>query len=328
MNRFPFPRRTALAAALAVVALAALAGCAKKVTSVAAGYTSLPGRYDPAARLYAWVEWPDTIVTWADLHGSPGPPTDPDNNPDTLLAHTPFYNLGPSVVHMLIVDGTNAKGFQFFRRAANGGLQAMADYTIPPTTMWLPSGFEDYALVDRSPGGFSPPTYVARGLLGGSVTTQSPVTAEVSLSPVPPRQSIRMTATATPKDSLFHITWTPAIGATGYWLHVYQFKNTATQDERLRSGLPTPILDGNVKSIFIGYVAGGSASDYKLGSPGAQVLLASAPLRNQVYMVRVTGVDDAGHVVAWMKGDSQLVIDNDFQYSYYPLGAVAVTPQK
>ena len=88
------------------------------------------GRPDANTRLLAWVDTPDSVTIYTDL-GTPGPSPDPDLETDTVLTVLPNYNVGPGLIHTLLLDGTAASGFQFFRRADNGGLQAITDYTIP-----------------------------------------------------------------------------------------------------------------------------------------------------------------------------------------------------
>ena len=88
MNHFMLPRRAAWTALLALGALAALAGCSKRITSVDGKYTTLEGSPNANVRLVAWRDIPDTVLVYADL-GAPGPDQNPDNPEDTLFARTP-----------------------------------------------------------------------------------------------------------------------------------------------------------------------------------------------------------------------------------------------
>ncbi len=324
MKFFPTPRRIAFAM-LAAGALALMAGCATKSTSVDAKFRTLEGTPNSDARLVVWQEAPDTLVVWMDL-GGVGPSTDPDNEPDTIFARPLNYRTGPGTLYTMLLDRTNANGFQLYRTASNGGYEAVTDYTISPLEKWLSNGWELYSLIDRHPSSYSPPTYQARGLLGGTVTASSPLSNRAQSLTEMPKQSIRFLAPTAPADSLFPMQWTPVSGAAGYWIDVYQFKNTATVDEKIASGTPSPVWDGHVTHYFVGYVPGGATS-YKLGDPGADVVTLRAPIRGQEYLVRITAVNSEGSVIGWMSGSSgrqQL----DGTYRYYPLGAQAVTPAK
>jgi hypothetical protein len=326
MNHFTLPRRAAWTVLFALGVLAAVAGCAKKVTSVDAGYTTLEGRPDANARMLAWYDTPDTVLVYRDL-GTPGPSPDPDAETDTLYERVATYATGPGIIHTLLIDKTPALGYQFYRYASNGGLQQLTDYTIAPSVKWLSSGWEMYSLTDASPSGYRPSTYVGRGLLEGKVTTNSPVTnLAIATGTSPSAATIKFTANTSPTDSLFQMSWTPAAGAAGYWIHIYQFQSSATLETRRSSGAPAPILDGGVKHVFVGYVDG-STTSYKLGQPGAEVLTFTAPIRGQSYYVRITAVDAHGNVIAWMHGDSQLHMLDGF-YEYIPLGAVLVNPHR
>lgn len=324
MNFFPTSRRIAIAM-LAAGALALMAGCATKSTSVDAKFRTLEGTPNSGARLVVWQEAPDTLVVYTDL-GSVGPSTDPDNEPDTVFARPLNYRNAPGTVYTMLLDHTDANGFQLYRTAANGGLESVTDYTITPFEKWLSSGWELYSLVDNRPSGYSPPTYQARGLLGDAVTASSPLSNRAQSLMAMPKQSIRYLAPTAPSDSLFPMEWTPVSGAVGYWIDVYQFKNTATVDEKIASGTPSPVWDGKATHYFVGYVPGGVTS-YKLGDPGADVLTLRAPIRGQAYLVRITAVNAQGSVIGWMsgtKGRQQL----DGTYRYYPLAAEEVTPAK
>jgi hypothetical protein len=329
MNRFLTPRRLALAAVLALGAVAALTGCAKKVTTVDAGYTTLEGRPNANSMLFAWQDSPTLVTIYTDL-GTPGPSPDPDNEPDTVLTVEPNYDIGPGVVHLELLDGTQANGFQFYRRSSNGGLESLTDYVLGPVAKWLSTDWELYSFSDRTPGSWSPPTYVGRGLLGGAVTTSSPLSNIVQINPVRPTPTIVFDdvvhASRTPSDSLFPMSWNSIPGAAGYWIDVYQWKAIATVEEKLRSGTPSPVWPGNANHYFVGYVAGAGNTVYKLGSPGATVYTFKPPIRGQVYYARITAVDAAGNVIAWMKGD-QLYQLGDGTYRYIPLAAVAINPK-
>jgi hypothetical protein len=293
MTRF-FTPRVLLALALAALALpVALAGCSRKITSVDADYTQLEGTPDPGAQLMVWPDVPTEVHYYGDL-GSPGP-----SNDDTLLEVVTVYRTGPGTVQAMLLDGGLASGFEFFRRASNGGFQPMRDYVVNAPRKWLDSHWELYELNDGHPSGFSPPTYMARGLLAGATTANSPLTNAAQLTGAT-TAALVYTGQLFParSDTNFTMSWGAVPGATGYWLHVYQFRSDATNDEIIASATPSPVWNGKVRDQFVGYIDA-PATSYKLGTAGARVLTYQPPISGQVYQVRVTAVDAQGQVIAY-----------------------------
>lgn len=338
MTRFLTPR-VLLVLALAALALpAVLAGCAKKITSVDAAYTQLEGIPDPNAQLMVWPDKPTFVHYYADL-GTPGP-----SEADTLLEIVPVYRNGPGAVQTMLLDGGNGSGFEFFRRAANGGYEPMRDYIVNSPRKWLDSHWELYELTDSSPSGFTPATYVARGLLAGSTTANSPLTNPARLTATT-TNTLVYTGQAFPAraDSNFTMSWGAVAGATGYWMHVYQFRPNALNAEYIASGTPRPVWNGLVRDQFVGYIDA-PATSYKLGTAGARVLTYTPPISGQVYLVRITAVDAQGQVIAWIgtdlddirvdaeghvqgaTGGSFMVSQEEGRWKVFPLGAKAVNP--
>lgn len=340
MNRFLHPRALLVLALAALALPAALAGCSKKITSVDAGYTQLEGTPDPNAQLMVWPDQPIEVRYYADL-GTPGP-----SQADTLLAVEQTYRTGPGAVQSMLLDGGNSSGFEFFRRASNGGFEAMRDYVVNAPRKWLDSQWELYELTDASPSGFSPATYVARGLLAGSTTRNSPLTNPAQVTG-PTSRSLVYTGNLFParSDTNFTMSWGAVPGAAGYWIHVYQFRSDAPTSEVISSGSPSPVWNGKVRDQFVGHVAA-PATSYKLGTvePGVRVLTYKPPISGQVYLVRVTAVDANGQVVASsgtdfsrltvsadnrvenVFGASFQVVQEEGRWKIFTLGASAVNP--
>lgn len=319
MLRFFTPGRLALLALGALALPLVLAGCGKKVTSADASYTLVEGTPNADARLVSWPDTPTGYVDWADLGGI-GPTEE-----DTLLAQYVVFRNGPDNQRLMVLDGTEAAGYQLLRRAQNGGYERLRDFTLQPSRKWLSSQWEVYESYDYAPSGFWPPTYVGRGLLGGVATTRSPLTNTAKAEmPMADLQLIDYAGNRAPVDSLFTMEWTTVTGAAGYWIHVYQFSSAATDEEKLLSGSPSPIWNGLVNDFLVAWVPAGTTT-YRFGDPGAEILLKRAPLRGQVYLVRITAVDANGQLVGAMLGDIAYRQGDGF-YEYYPLGAFAVTP--
>lgn len=340
MNRFLHPRALLVLALAALALPAALAGCSKKITSVDAGYTQLEGTPDPDAQLMVWPDQPIEIRYYTDL-GTPGP-----SEADTLLAVEQTYRTGPGAVQSMLLDGSHSSGFEFFRRAANGGFEPMRDYVVNAPRKWLDSHWELYELTDTSPSGFSPATYVARGLLAGSTTRNSPLTNAAQLAGATTR-SLVYTGNLFParSDTNFTMSWGAVTGATGYWIHVYQFRPDASTNEVIASSSPSPVWNGKVRDQFVGYVAA-PATSYKLGSAvdGVRVLTYKPPISGQVYLVRVSAVDANGQLIATsgtdlshltvspdgrienVFGASYQVVQEEGRWKIFSLGASAVNP--
>jgi hypothetical protein len=292
--RFLAPRRLVILALAALTLPIALAGCSKKVTSVDADYTELEGTPDPLAQLYVW---PDvsTEVHYYDDIGTPGP-----SESDTLLRVENVYRYGPGVVRTMLLDGGLGSGFEYFRRSPNGAYAPMRDYVVTLPHKWLESHWELYELTDTRPSGYTPATYQARGQIEGMATTTSPLSNEARVTGTT-LNSMVYTGNLFPAraDTNFTMSWGDVPGAVGYWMHVMQFRSTATTDEVIQSATPAPVWNGRVRDQFVGYVAAPTTS-YKLGTPGALVLTYTPPISGQNYLVRITAVDAQGQVIAYI----------------------------
>jgi hypothetical protein len=330
MNRFTLPRRAAWAVLFALGSLAAIAGCSKKTAVVDPGYTTLEGRPDAKTLLLAWADTPDTSLVFQDL--DPRGPDLPsaDSRVDVLTGREANYRTGPGVLNLLLLDGTAASGYQFYRRANNGGLEAVTDYIVRSSMKSLPDGLEIYTFADEHPSSYAPATYVARGVLDGRVTTISPVSNEAIASGPAAQASISLryiAATKTVRDSA--ITWTTVPGAARYWLDIYLFKATASFQERIASGTPTPIMTGSVAHALIrqfdGVGAGPSITYHLSLPPGIQ------------FLARVTAVDANSRVIAWSRSRTQdedpyfddwLLRQGAGTYTFFPLAATPVPALK
>jgi hypothetical protein len=319
MNRFIRPEakpyRVALAAALFAAALAAMAGCAKKVTSVDANFTLPEGTPSADARLILFPDVPIQVVNWKD-NGATGP-----DNSDSLLDTTYIQVSSPNVVHAMIFDGTPASGYQVLRRESNGGLLPLKDFVIRPTRRFLQSQWELYTFDDPTPTGYHPPTYVGRGVVSDQITRLSPLTntASLSASSVP---ALTYVGNREPTDTLISMKWTPLPEAAGYWIHVYQF--TGGSEDKILSSRAAPFATGDTRDYFVGYVAA-PADTYKIGKPGALVLTRKPLISNNEYIVRVSAVDAAGQMIGFTYGDEDFVQGQN-SYRVYRVGGARVRP--
>ncbi len=309
------------AALIAAIALSALAtGCAERITEVDASYTTPEGTADGSARLMLWADTPVPISTFSDVGNPPGP-----SDGDVLVGIEPLYRNGQGSVVSMLIDGSDANGFQMLRRAQNGGLEPLSDFVVQPTRKWVATQWESYRLIDRTPSGYSPASYIARGLVGGAITSASPLSneAQVTRSTVP--ATLQFTAnTATRGDSLIQLQWAPVTDAVGYWLHVYQFRSDATQDDRLDAAAPRPVFDGRVRDNLVAFVDS-SVTSYRMGVSTTGIRLAYSPaLIGRQYEVRITAVGANGELLAYTAGTTRTAIVSDETYIQFPSGAVTV----
>lgn len=310
-------RRSAVAL-LALAAIAALAGCAPKITSVDPSYTMPEGTTSDQSQLIVWADQPTTAYYFTDL-----PPADPDPG-DTPLGAFDVRRYSPGTIHGMIIDGTPADDFQPFRREGSGGVRRFSDIDAQRTRQWLGTHYEVYHFVDPAPSGFAPPTYVARGLIGGIANTASPLT-NLSQLASPNLTNLNLTAVwwtnldpikgptfSTPKIKLH---WDLVPGAVHYLVHVYDFRSDIRSvEERVLSGTPAPFYDGQSTDYFIAltppnvnfmFVGDSSRTDLRIYA--SRLMVSKAAL-----MIRVTAFDARGQMIGISAGHA------DPQQAYVP----------
>jgi len=219
---------------------------------------------------------------------------------------------GPASMPLLLLfDGTPANSYEMYRRDDGGKFIRTTDFDIPSHFKYVDAGYETFFTTDPSPGSFAPSTYLARGLLNGIATHESPLSNE-SLMPVTDLPPITYNGELFPLDSLFTLSWVGVPNAVGYWLHVYT--KPIPSGQRLTSALPGPLSYLTAGDLLIGYYAGnnpGGSVQYKLGSPGLLTLKSRPPLLGTDYYVRISGVDANGEVIAQTPGDLDSVSMTD-----------------
>lgn len=327
-------KRTFLAVRLIAVAgllAAAATGCAKKVTSVDSSFTQVEGQPSSEVQL---VLWPDLPVTLTQYAREQVPNSTPAEFLDIIQSETPAYAVGAGSQRLMIMDRTPASAFQMFRRESGGGYRQYQTFPLQAAHRWIDSQSDLYLTNDPAASGFAPPTYLARGLVEGAATTSSPL-SNVATASLVPQPSMRYRGNLEPSDSLFTIAWDPVLGASGYWVHVYQFRANASRFERQVAGSPAPVLGGNVQDFLVAYVAAPDTA-VKLPSDTTRTLPASVrlftrrtTLMGQVYLTRVTAVDGNGQVIAYLRGerDSVRVADPNV-FLRWTIGAVRVNPKR
>lgn len=315
-----------------VVSAVALGACAKHITEVDPSYTQPEGRLSADAQLVVWNDASVKMDLYSDLGGHQGPdevPTCPHRRvPDIFdrLIDSTFD--ARSGVNLAILDRTPATAFRPMRREANGGYRALVDYPVAPVRKWLDAQWEIYRFVDAAPSGFTPPTYVGRGLVGGVEGADTPLTNE-ALLPTTPLQDVTYAGNCLPCDSLFTIRWQPIAGAARVWIHVYQFAAGVSDAEIRASAHPSPVNVVRPRDFLIVSLPG-DATSYRLGDrtrTDVNRVLERTTNFGQTYHVRISAVDSTGYLTAFSRGDYG-VEDRGEVYGLFRLGAFLVNPKR
>ena len=234
-----------------------------------------------------------------------------------------------NTVHGYIFDYSAADGFQAFRDEGSA-YRLLKDYLLQPVKRY-PQGqadvftFDDPAAV---PAAFQ--NYLGRGVVGGQITPQAPLTNPGSITTAPTASILYLGRTnicgdipatgETPPDSLLPMSWTAVPGADGYWVQIYQFGVNANV---LGSRFPSPAFVGRSIDYFLAFFPG-TVTSYKIGDPlppGSRVLSQKTLLNNTDYAVRITAVNAAGQLIAYPSEASRafLLIRDATQEAHYAL---------
>jgi hypothetical protein len=297
--------------AMALVAALAASGCSRKLASDP-GFTMPEGVPSADAQLVMSSDYGNAVDVY---HGVGGGGIAYDS---TFYA----YLRGPGITIGSLMDGTSSSGFEMMRRQTSGSFADIKDFLLTPVDKWLEAHWESYVFYDASSSGYAPPTYIGRGKVAGVITPNSPLTNEAVLMSAPVGD-VTYTGTLFPTDTLVTISWVRVPGAARYWLEVFGFRNDVRDiAELFPIGAKTPIAVGKVHNYFVGYVDA-PATSYRLGDPGARVMVYQALLHNNTYRIRVAAVSDDGRLLAITSGEPQ-VSQRDNNFYLYSLRAVLI----
>jgi hypothetical protein len=294
-----------LAAALAVVSLVLAAGCEQRPTGYDPNPNSPEGVPTAAAQLLAYRNAGLRVLA-RDYQSA---------NIDSAESFAQAFPGPTTMPLLLLLDGTPANTFELYRINGGGKFERTADYPLQSIFKYVNAGYESFFSTDPSPGTYAPPSYLARGLVNGVASHQSPLSNEGRLtgSGVLP---ITYNGDLQPIDSLFTVSWVGVPGAVGYWVHIYEKPTPGAQ--RLESSLPAPIAYITAGDEFIGYRAGnnpGGSVQFKLGDTSLLTLKYIPALLGHDYFVRVTGIDATGQVIAQTPGNlDSLAMSADLAY--------------
>ena len=291
--------------ALLIGALALVAGCEKRPTGYDPNPNSPEGVFSPDARLVSYRNQALRVMI-RDYAST---------NIDSVVVGVSQFPGAATMPLLLLFDGTQSNQYEMYRRDDGGKFQRTGDFDLDSHFKYVSAGIESYFTTDPAPGNYSPPTYMARGVLNGVATHVSPLSNE-SLMLQTDLPEILYNGELNPLDSLFTLSWVAVNGAAGYWIHAYEKPIASAQ--RLQCSIPAPLSYLTAADLLIGFYNGnnpGGSIQYKLGSPGLLTLVYNPPLLGHDYQIRITAVDPTGQVIAQTPGDlDSLSMSADLAY--------------
>lgn len=315
-------RRRAIVTAVALATAAlVLASCSRRIANPDASYTVPEGVPSDSVHLVVWADEANPLYLFQDqapLDADPG---------DVLIRVDPRRRGTEGSVNGMVFDGTTANSFQVFRREEGGGVRQFSDVLAQGAQRWLESGWEIFRFNDPNPS--PPPTYIARGLREGIANANSPLSraARAEFTPV---EDLGVRAVWWSPRWSIKITWNEHPDAVRYFIQIYTFRgDLRSTSEKILSGTPGPLYDGQAHNIFVGsvlaprnfYMAGfhsvrDSVVDHaqilsirqgeflNIARVGDQYDTTAAKLP---YRVRVSAVDANGRLVATSRGPDDLL---------------------
>lgn len=335
-----------LAGLLLVLAAALASGsCGKKITDVdvALSPPQYPEGLANSTTLLLYPDVPVPVETYED-NGEPGPDSE-----DVLLSSADVYDEREGAVIGLIIDHTTASKFEVFRRQGVNGYTQLIDYQLQPSRTWLASQYDVFHFSDPAPYPSGQREYLARGVVNGLVTTNSPLTNLVKLTASSVSGGLVYTGRVLPdttRDSTFVLRWNSIQGAAGYWLTVTSYPPSfLANDALIRFALPRPVVKERVPDVYLAYVpepngVGGQARTQKLGDPvpaGGRLVQEDIGTNGSLYFARIVAVDSEGQMIAYIGADAsyaQAASLNEAgrpitgQYRIFPMGGVFIQPQR
>ncbi|HVP14280.1 MAG TPA: hypothetical protein VMS88_01975 [Terriglobales bacterium] len=285
MNGSRSPLRRIAALAALAVAMVAIVGCARKVTTVNSSFTFPEGTRTDRVQQFAYPDIPFYAAEFLDRSplGVGGE--------DTLLTLWRLYDEGAGILHGMIFDGTAASTYQILRRESGGGYAPMMDYNIDPVQRFQPAGWKLFSWMDHRPSSFSPPTYVGRGVVSGHITPWSPVTnAAVATADTIADLDAALDTTGT-------LRWASVPGATHYFVQIYKAIRSDPYSA-LYNSAPSPFATQDHKDALDAWIP--CAAD---GTPLTPVVLQWIPMiPYQSYLMRMSAEDAEGRLLAYTYG--------------------------
>jgi len=294
-GRWHGPRVAALGLCLLVAA------CGHKSRLVDPHFVEPEGRASRSSILVTYQNLPNSVFYFREFQPfDQGHPEGP--SPGDVLDHVDLVIEGDtSWVRGVIFDSTAASGYQLFRGESTGGLRQMYDFLLFPSRRWLDTGWEKYSVVDQNPSPTAPHRYLARGVTGGTVTLDAPVSNQ-ALSPAPTLYDIPVNFAGS-NDSVLVFSWPAVPGAAGYLVHFYRGRHDSRPVDQFLSGAPAPLWDGRSSDLLLAFVPStGRPCDLGPSQVSYLTLRGSIGVVGE-FLLRVSAVDCDGRFLGYTLGD-------------------------
>ena len=294
--------RHIIAPAILLAAGLLAAGCAKKNTIVNPDFRLPEGRYSDQAMLITWPSSGAFSLVYQPQND------DLERSNDRLLDTVITYpTTTPGAVHIELINGTQASAFELFGREPSGAFARLREYDLVPIRKWLDGHWSLISDLDATPG--SSPEYVARGVVGGAVTADSPLT-NLATPDVSGQVPATLVFDIARSDSLQRFEWTPDPAASGYFVEVISLGSLASRQDRIASADAAPFVSLPLRDYITLFVPQTPAPAIGLTATGISVNVTTANaivFANRgltpfsFYIVRVTAIDASGRVINRLK---------------------------
>ncbi|HEY2955537.1 MAG TPA: hypothetical protein VGK89_09865 [Candidatus Eisenbacteria bacterium] len=314
------PGSRALALGLALGLLGA--GCASKKTTLDPGFVTPEGKTTPLSFLTTFKNLPNPIFLYREY--KPIDPTHPagPSPGDTLYAVEPAFEGDTTWVRGVVFDSTAADAYQIWKGEGSGGIDQLYDYFVLPSRRWLDTGWEKYSFVDENASAAASDRYSARGVVGGVVTVNAPVTntAPSPLQTAASLYNIPVNFTGS-NDSTLVFTFPAVPSAAGYFIHFYRGRSDSRGSDQFTSGAPAPIWDGRSSDLLLVYVPE-TGRPCALGPDGESFLTLRGPAGIAGgFLIRISALDCQGRFIAYTLGDPVWIADDISNYRVFYYGS-------
>ena len=167
---------------------------------------------------------------------------------------------------------------------------------------------------------------MARGLVEGIANDRSPLSNDGTIEPT--LDPINLSAIWFLPRHKLKLKWDTVSGVDRYLIHVYEFRGDVRGvDEIILSGTYSPIYDGASHDLFVGYAP--ANVDFMFVGDSTRSDIETLTLRptfyGQEYLVRMTGLDANGNIVARTPGSIVAVsgLDGEGTYGVFSLGSIS-----
>ena len=314
MLRFTHADRTRWSA-LALLALVTVSGC-----SDSNPVDPAPGSSASGVQLFGFQDTPIPYFEMLD----PATPTDPI---DDVLLNTGVYTFGGDSTSavMQVLDATPASSLRPYRREGTAEYRRFLDYDVLATDRRLGENIDVFTLRDAT-GTAGASEYFVNGIVNGVENATGPSSNRV-LPWVRPAATLALSINRIQRDSVLSLSFTPDTRAAFYILEYFDYTPLVIQrDLSAMSAVPMPIALPHQYNVWR-YVLRGQETTIRIPLYKVPFLKGLFPLTK---LVRVTGMDESGRVIARSQTDfiqrntGRDDIGNNL-YTMDPLGGWVIT---